>query len=217
MQARLIMMGNLLCLGQASIRAVCDREWNLYTQYIDENGSRRDEQQWEMILDDLHHLDIETTSIEISTHFTDVVETILLGCKEVVSRDIHDQFAEIIVKRVKEIIELDSDVINTQFNQVINLFRSTEDSQRDRETSVVFVMAIRLMTAKRQEAREEDTSPPAPTIKWESCFRIRLHSRLINRPVSRRAQTPRRCTLNHFSWSLPATIGHQTVARLDPT
>ena len=161
MQARLITMGNLLCLGQASIRAVCDSEWNLYTQYIDENGSRRDEQQWEMILDDLHHLDIETTSIEISTHFTDVVETILLGCKEVVSRDIHDQFVEIIVKRVKEIIELDSDVINTQFNQVINLFRSTEDSQRDRETSVVFVMAIRLMTAKRQEAREEDTSPPA--------------------------------------------------------
>ena len=211
--ASLLMMGNLICLGQTSVRALCDSEWNLYTQHIDEHGSKHDEQQWEMILDDLRHLAIETTSPEISANFTDVVENILLGCKEVISREIHDQFVEIIVRRVKEIIELDSETTNLQ---VIKLFRSTEDTQRNRETCMVFVMAIRY--TKRQEVGEEDiTMVTPPTIRWESCFRIRLHSHLINQPVAQRVQTPRRCTQNQLFWSLPATIGQGTVARLDPT
>jgi len=217
------MMGNCLSFGQASVRELCNNEWNLYTQHIDEHGSRHKEQHWAIILDDLHHLAIETTSQEISVQFADVVEKILLGCKEVISRELHDQFVEIIVRRVKEIIEFDFRD-NKQLNQVIELFRSTEDSQKGRETSVMFVMAIRLTkTSKRQESEGEDREiSTAPTIIWESCFRIRLHSYLLNRPaVTQRVQNPRSCTPHRpqiqISGSLPATFGQGIVTRLDPT
>ena len=154
-------------IGHSSVNILCENEWELYKTQIGEL-----DQNLTVILDDRRHLDLITTKSNVLAQFSGLIENTFLGCKEVISRDIHDDFVEAIVKRVEQIVLFDYSSKVHHPDQTIKMFRFTEDTGRDRQTNMIFVMVIRIAHVRAELTDDEEEA----MIKWESCLRLRMHS-----------------------------------------
>ena len=179
------------------ISTVCMSEWN---RYIEEIGECKPE--WEIISDDSRCINVNTTPSDFSSHASEMVQNLFLGCNEVVSLEVHDQFVETIIKRIKEITEYDWKYHKEKdpFNQVIKLYRSTEDLSKDRQTELVFVMVIRIT---------------ASSTNWESCVKLQLRSHKVI-PIGMDSARPR-CCENQNQYLMDAIKRDQEQLLLDPT
>ena len=179
------------------ISTVCMSEWNRYKEEIGECKP-----DWEIILDDSRRINVNTTASDFSGHASEMIKNLFLGCNEVVSLEIHDQFVETIVKRIKEITEYDWEHHKEKdpFNQVIKLYRSTEDLSKERQTELLFVMVIRIT---------------ALSTNWESCVKLQLRSHKVT-PVGSEPSRPR-CCENQNQYLLDAVERSQEQLLLDPT
>lgn len=189
-------MGAVIGTQTSDVSTVCKSEWNRYKEDI---GKCKPE--WDVILDDFRRIHVNTTASEFLSHSYDMIENLFLGCKEVVSREVHDQFVETITKRIEEITQYDWEHRREKepFNQVIKLFRSTEDMSKDRKTEMLFVMAIKIT---------------AVSANYESCLKLQLRSHKIIPPEA--APTGARCCQDQ---SVLSTLEHaqEQLFLLDPT
>ena len=191
-------MGAVIGTQLQDVSTKCNNEWNRYNDTI---GNCKPD--WDIILDDSRHINANTTATEFSAHTSNMIENVFLGCKEMLSREVHDQFVEIITKRVAEITQYDWEHCDKDpFNQVIKLFRSTEDLLMDRKTEMLFVMVIRITRTA--------------SAKWESCLKLQLRSHKIIPPAVTEPARPR-CSQNQQQYLFSALQRAPEQLLLDPT
>jgi len=195
-------MGSAIGSRPSNVSAVCKSEWDKY------KGEIAGKPDWDIILDDFRPIDVYTTASQFSSHFSDMIENLFLGCKEMVSREIHEQFVEIIKKRTEEITQYDWEhrKDHDSFNQVIKLYRFADDTMKERQTDMIFVMVIRMSNVSKKSKDEI-------VANWESCVKLQLRSHKIVPPEPVETARPRCCQQQDDDFS--AALQRATL--MDPT
>ena len=186
---------------QKSVLSLCQEEWDLY---IDNNRDFKSE--WEMILDDARHVNVTTTTSHFLAHFSDLIENLFLGCKDMVSDELHNSFVDILVKRMEEIVRYDYKHATKDFTPPpVKLIRYTEDAPKDRKTQMIFVMIARVEKKHKWAENVDDLEA-----NWEICLKLQLRSHKDEQVVTQRT---RQCTENALT--LPDNLVR--LGLLDPT
>ena len=154
--------------GQLSTDALCIQEWD---SYLKTTGKNKDE--WDVYLDDSRNINIIHDTALFLAKFADIMETLLLGSKQVISERLHKEFADVTVKRMQELINFDFPNSNEKkFNKVVTLLRRTEDPELKRKTEMVLVMVVRITTDVIKKPEEEERA----TTHIESAIKVQVRS-----------------------------------------
>lgn len=189
------------------VSALCNEAWNSH------NWRLKDEEEdfdpgWELILDDFRQIELVMTTSQFLAHFSDLIENLLLGCKEAMSDEVHQGFVDLIVTQTENVIQEEyikgEDRLN--FCKNLPLYLNKEDSPKNRKTQMVFLMVIRISNLVSKESRVEKEAT------WECFIRLQLSSDKLKTPATGR---PRRCCRENQGWQLPPNLG--VFASLDPT
>lgn len=87
------------CQWSTSTDKLCKREWN---SYLETTGQIKNG--WELVLDDFRNVDINSDRTIFMVKFTEIVEKLLLGSPQVISDMVHQEFTDVTVKRMEELI-----------------------------------------------------------------------------------------------------------------
>ena len=163
--------------GQTSTQVLCKQEWDKYQEEV---GTIKDG--WTLVIDDSRNLDVMQTMSSYLAHATDLMENLMLGCKEVISESVHQELVDTIVKRLESVIEFDYKNYNDKvFNGVITLFRATDDYVKERKTEMVFVTILRFtsstsrnLASKNDKQRTQDLD--VNQIHIESSIKLQVRS-----------------------------------------
>ena len=132
--------------GQTSVQDRCKQEWDKYQSDVGAIKSG-----WTLVLDDSRDTDVVQTVSFYLAKSTDIMENLMMGCKEVISETVHQDLVDTVVKRIQSVIQFDYKNYNEKiFNGVITLYRATDDYVKGRKTELVFVAILRFTSpAKR--------------------------------------------------------------------
>lgn len=152
-----------------STEALCSQEWE---KYLKTTGEHKDG--WEVILDDSRNVNINKSMSFFLAHFTDLMENLFMGCKEVMSESVHRELVDVAVKRMEELINFDySNYSGKRFYQVVPLLRSTDDCILQRKTEMIVVMVVRVSVVPKSDRNET----PA---QIENSIKVRMRSKSDN-------------------------------------
>ena len=162
--------------GRVSTETLCSHEWDKYLKTI---GKAKRE--WELIMDDFRNVNVYSDTTEFLPHFTDLMNTLFVVSEKVMSNSVRDEFVNVTVERMKELINfdyanstLDSDnVTKKRVCQVIPLLRSTEDTDTDtkRKTEMILVMVLRITRPREQESAANNRK-----VHIENSIKVRIRS-----------------------------------------
>jgi len=149
-------MGNS---NQPPVDTLCKEEWNSYRQ---EMGGLKLKEGWALILDDFRNINITHTTSHFLARFSGIMENLFLGCKEVVSANVHRELVDVTVKRMETLIQFDHrNHTEREFNKSVRLFRATDDPSYSRKTEMILVMIVRITvteTNSRNAAKIQATT-----------------------------------------------------------
>ena len=151
-----VTMGN----SQIPVDTICKQEWDGYRQ---EMGGLDLKEGWGLILDDSRSINITHTTSNFLARFSDIMENLFLGCKEVVSSNVHRELVDVTVKRMETLIQFDhQNHTEREFSKSVRLFRATDDPSYSRKTEMILVMIVRITvaatTSRNPEARIQATT-----------------------------------------------------------
>ena len=181
------------------VSVLCNEAWDSHNWRLkDEEGF---DPGWELILDDFRQIELLMTTSQFLAHFSDLIENLLLGCKEAMSDEVHQSFVDLIVTQTENVIQ--DEYIKCEdgnFCKHVPLYLNKEDSPKNRKTQMVFLMVIRISNSVIKTEKE-----------WECFIRLQLSSDKQKPLVVDR---PRRCCREN-QWQLPPNLG--LFASVDPT
>ena len=149
---------------------LCTQEWD---KYLNSTGKPKDD--WELLLDDSRNVNLHDDTSKFLARFTDIMENLFLGCKEVMSARVHQEFSDVTVKRMEELINFDhSNNTEKKFNKVVRLIRLTEDSDFQRKTEMILVMVIRITVVAKKRSQEQEEEQP--TFQIENSIKVQIRS-----------------------------------------
>ena len=156
--------------GQLSTDTLCNQEWD---SYLKTTGKNKDG--WELVLDDSRSVDINSDTTVFLAKFAEIMENLLLGSEQVISDMLHQEFADVTVKRMEELINFDfANSKEKKFYKVIPLLRRTEDPSLLRKTEMVLVMVVRITPdAIKKPLQEQEKA----TAHIESSIKVQVHSK----------------------------------------
>ena len=187
-----------------SVQNLCNGAWNNHKWRLKDEEDF--DPSWELILDDFRQIELFMTTSQFLAHFSDLIENLLLGCKEAMSDEVHQDFVDFIVKQTENVIQEEyTEEEESSACRQIPLYLKREDPLKNRKTQMVFLMVIRTSHLERRERRAEKES------KWETFIKLQLSSDKQKPPE---AERPRRCCREN-QWQLPSNLG--IFASLDPT
>lgn len=158
-------MGN-----QASTDTLCTQEWDKYLKTVGES-----KEGWNLILDDSRNVNIHSGMTKFLAHFTDLLENLFLGCKAVLSENVHRELVDVTVKRMEELINFDyKNCKEKNFYQVIPLLRSTDDNRLQRKTEMILVLVVRITADTTKKPLQEQEEP---TAHIENSIKVRMRSK----------------------------------------
>lgn len=187
------------------ISVMCHRAWNSHSWRLKDEEDF--DPSWELILDDFRQIELIMTTSQYLAHFSDLIENLLLGCKEAMSDEVHQDFVDFIVQQTENLIQeecVKEEEENPVYKQ-IPLYLKKEDPLKNRKTQMVFLMVIRISNLESKERRTDKET------KWESFIKLQLSSDKQKPPEVERS---RRCCREN-QWQLPSNVG--VFASLDPT
>ena len=138
--------------GQTSVQDRCKQEWDKYQSDVGAIKSG-----WTLVLDDSRDTDVVQTVSFYLAKSTDIMENLMMGCKEVISETVHQDLVDTVVKRIQSVIQFDYKNYNEKiFNGVITLYRATDDYVKGRKTELVFVAILRFTSSEKRDLQSKN-------------------------------------------------------------
>jgi len=163
-------MGNS---NQSTVDTLCKEEWNSYRE---EMGGLKLKEGWALILDDFRNINITHTTSHFLARFSGIMENLFLGCKEVVSANVHRELVDVTVKRMETLIQFDHrNHTKREFNKSVRLFRANDDPSYSRKTEMILVMIVRITVTETNSAAGNSARIQATTTQRERDLQNQAH------------------------------------------
>ena len=155
-----------------SCNKLCSQDWDNYV-----NKEHKLQEGWEIILDDTRDVDTIYTMTKFLANFANIFENLFLGSKNSMSENIHATLVDVVVKRLQSIIQIDW--LNHKMREFsplpIHFMRINDDNGRNRKFQLIFVMALRIISTKKRDGKEEELDTHHANV--EMSVRIQLRSK----------------------------------------